>query len=122
MESNRRWRIGVLAQLLEKLEGTPVGDGTLLDNSLVVYSSEFSNAATHSARDLPILVAGSAGGRFEQGQFIDYNTESGTAYSTRASTHNLWTSVLNAFGVPVDHFGNGDAYVEGPLEGFVPSV
>lgn len=122
METNRRWRIGVLAQLLEKLEATPVGDGTLLDNSLVVYSSEFSNAATHSARDLPILVAGSAGGRFEQGQFIDYNTESGTAYATRASTHNLWTSVLNAFGVPVDHFGNGDAYVEGPLEGFVPSV
>lgn len=122
IESNRRWRIEVLAQLLQQLEETTVGDGTLLDKSLVVYSSEFSNAATHSARDLPILVAGSAGGRFEQGQFRDYNTESGTAYSTSASTHNLWTSVLNGFGVPVDHFGNDDAYVRGPLDGFAPSV
>jgi hypothetical protein len=120
MESNRRWRLETLERLLRGLEETTVGEGTLLDQSLVVYSSEFSNAATHSARDLPIITAGSAGGRFETGRFLEYNTESGTRYATQASTHNLWTSVLQAFGVAVDHFGNGDAYVEGPLERFVP--
>lgn len=120
IESNRRWRIGVLERLLRGLEETVIGDGTLLDRSLVLYSSEFSDAAVHSARDVPILVAGSAGGRFETGRFVEYNEETGRAYSTRASTHNLYTSILNAFDVDIAHFGNGDAYVEGALERFVP--
>ncbi len=120
MENNRRWRMGVLERLLRGLEGTVIGDGTLLDRSLVLYSSEFSNAAVHSARDVPILVAGSAGGRFETGRFIEYNEETGRSYATRASTHNLYTSILQAFGVDIAHFGNEDAYVEGPLERFVP--
>jgi hypothetical protein len=112
-----------MAQLLEGLDDPNFleGDGTLLDNSLVLYTSEFRNGSIHTAWNMPVLLAGSAGGALSTGRFIDYNqhgaAEGTLQYETSESTHNLFTSILQALGQDDQHFGNGDASHQGPLPG-----
>ncbi len=55
------------AQFVETLDAVPEGDGTLLDNCLVMAHSETAEANTHSVMGLPIMVAGKAGGRMRSG-------------------------------------------------------
>jgi len=50
------------AYLLEKLKATPEGSGNLLDNSCILLGSDCGDGATHSAFDVPIIVAGGGGG------------------------------------------------------------
>ncbi len=123
---NRRWRMSLVARLLEGLDDPdfPEGDGTLLDNSLLLYTSEFSNGSRHAARNVPVLLAGSAGGVLETGRFITYNDHAQAdpdtlQYSSEESVHNLYTSVLQAFGEEDAHFGNDDAAHQGPLPGLL---
>ncbi|MCA9650515.1 MAG: DUF1552 domain-containing protein [Myxococcales bacterium] len=123
---NRRWRMSLVAQLLAGLDDPdfPEGDGTLLDNSLLLFTSEFSNASRHSGWNLPVLLAGSAGGVIQTDRFITYNQAAATnpdtlQYSSNESVHNLYTSILQAFGEADTHFGNGDAEHQGPLPGLV---
>ncbi|MEM9453177.1 MAG: DUF1552 domain-containing protein [Myxococcota bacterium] len=123
---NRRWRMSLVARLLEGLDDPdfPEGDGTLLDNSLLLCTSEFSNGSRHSGWNLPVLLAGSAGGAIETGRFVTYNQAAQAdpntlQYDSQESVHNLYTSILQALGEGDDHFGNGDAAHQGPLPGLV---
>ena len=59
-----------LASLLKKMDAVKEGDGTLLDHSLVLATSESNFAKVHSVDALPILVAGKAGGKWASGQHI----------------------------------------------------
>ncbi len=118
---NRQWRIGLLARFCAGMKATPEGNGTMLDNSLALWNSEFSAGNDHSVSDLPILLAGKAGGYFKTGRHLDYNVKAVGApttsqYQSTASTHNLFTSILNAFGYADSHSGTtGHAYVTGAL-------
>jgi len=56
-----------LAYLLERLRDVPDGDGTLLDNCAVMAASDVNEALSHGWVDMPILVAGGAGGRLKRG-------------------------------------------------------
>ena len=117
---NRRWRMSVVARIIEALDDPTFleGDRTMLDNSLLLFTSEFSNASKHHARNVPVLLAGSAGGYFRTGRFVTYDqhAEDGSGeYRSDESTHNLYTSILQAMGEPDTHFGNDQAQHEGPL-------
>ena len=57
------YHVQVLGSLLEKLRNTPDGDGTLLDNSMIVYGGGIGNGNLHEHTNLPCLVAGGGGGR-----------------------------------------------------------
>ncbi len=74
MQINRRWRMSLVGRILQGLDEIPEGTGTMLDNSLLLATSEFSSGVLHSARDMPILLAGSAGGYFRTGRHLDFNT------------------------------------------------
>ncbi|MCH9685560.1 MAG: DUF1552 domain-containing protein [Deltaproteobacteria bacterium] len=124
--ANRRWRMSLVAQILEGLDDPNFaeGDATILDNSLLLFTSEFSNGVRHTAWNQPVLLAGSAGGVIETGRFITYNQHAQSnpdslEYQSAESIHNLYTSVLQAFGESDTHFGNGAADHEGPLPGLV---
>src|SRR5262249_45492671 len=54
--ANRNWRMEMLGRLLEGLKSSPEGSGTLLDNSIVLFTSEFGCAGGHSPRDVPVLL------------------------------------------------------------------
>jgi hypothetical protein len=123
MKENRQWRFGLVKRLLDGLASPAFmeGNNTMLDNSLVYCTSEFSRGETHNARDTLCLLAGSAGGYFTTGRYINYNTlwaqnPNTLDYSTNASTNNLFISFLNAFGEADTTFGAMQhAYRGGPL-------
>ncbi len=56
------------AELGESLRTTAEGDGNLLDNTLILGTSEHANAASHNGNDFPLLFMGRAGGAFNAGQ------------------------------------------------------
>jgi hypothetical protein len=119
---NRRWRMEATARIVAGLAETAEGEGTMLDNSLLLYTSEFSNGSAHSATNQPIMLAGSAGGAFRTGRHINYNmhdtpTEWSSDYETTESLQNLFTSILHAFGGSDEHFGNDQCEHRGPLPG-----
>ncbi len=125
MLDNRRWRMGLFARILAGLDDPTFaeGDRTILDNSLLYYTSEF-RGANHIASNVMALLAGSAGGSLETGKFIDYNkyADQGVAtfdYESKESIHNLYTTFLHALGENDAHFGNANARHEGPLPGLV---
>ena len=65
MKSMEAW-----ATFVETLDAIPAGDGTLLDNCLVMAHSETSEANTHSVVGLPLMIAGKAGGRMRTGLHV----------------------------------------------------
>lgn len=119
MLENRQWRIGLMAQLLDGLDdpGFLEGDRTILDNSAVLWTSEFREPANHVSSNAQVLLAGSAGGYFQTGRFLDYNIHGPDTlqYESNESTHNLFTSLLQAMGESDEHFGSDDAAHQGPL-------
>ena len=64
------------ARFVEVLGSVREGDGTLLDNSVVLCHSETSDANSHSVTGLPIMLAGTAGGRIKNGLHIRGSGES----------------------------------------------
>lgn len=120
---NRRWRIGLMALILEGLDDPTFleGDRTILDNSLVLWTSEFREPANHVSSNAEVLLAGSAGGVLPTGKFIDYNKlkddPTGLPYETDESTHNLFVTVLQAMGESDTSFGSSHADHQGPLPG-----
>lgn len=123
MLKNRQWRMGLLARLLDGLAGTPEGSGqSMLDNSVILAISEFSCGADHSVADLPILLAGKAGGKLRTGRHINYNLKAASnpttrEYETKTSISNLFTSLLNLFDYDDTHFGSDHTWTKGPLTG-----
>jgi len=126
MLDNRRWRMSLVAQLLAGLDDPafPEGDGTMLDNSLMLYTSEFSEPSGHISFNQPVLLAGSAGGYFRTGRHLDYNRAAAAdpdtlSYDSEQSIHNLFTSILQAFGGTDERFGSAHAPRTGSLPGLV---
>lgn len=100
-----RWHIEQYGYLLRKLRGMKEGDGTVLDNSMVLFGAGLRDGDAHSPHNLPIVLGGRGGGRIATGQHLVYERDSALA--------NLYISMLDAFGAPVDRFADST----GPLRG-----
>jgi hypothetical protein len=105
MTAVSRWTSEKVARLVNGLEAVPEGDGTALDNSLVVWSNE-NASGVHTLGPLPVVMVGRAGGRLKQGGLIDAGEQ---------PHQRLGTSVLRLMGV--DAAGFGDQPECGPIEG-----
>ena len=84
------------AGLLRRMKSVPEGDGTLLDNSAVVLLSTMSHGASHGWKSIPVVVAGSCGGRLSTGRYID---------AGRVEHNKLLGTLAYAMGYPVETFG-----------------
>lgn len=94
-----RYHIQQLAYILEKMDSTPDGDGaTLLDNTVLIYGAGISDGNRHNHDNLPVLVAGGAGGRIKPGRHIEY------PFNTPMC--NLFLSVLDMVGLKEERFGD----------------
>jgi hypothetical protein len=100
-----RWYSTMLDHLLTKLNSVQEGSGTMLDNTVVVWASEFSDSNGHNSNRLMWLLAGNANGYFRQGRVIDAGGK---------SLNDFHTSLGKAFGLSDNAFGN-PAYCDGPL-------
>lgn len=93
------WEVEQLSYLLQELKRRQDPDGTpLLDNTVVFFSSEIEDGNSHSHRNMPILLAGKAGGALRPGRHIRYEREQ--------KVGDLFISLLQASGVQVSSFGD----------------
>jgi len=110
-----RWTMRQYTLLLDLLDSYEEGDGTVLDNSAVVFTNSLSDGYIHSQGDLPFIVAGSAGGVLKRGQYFEVSAQG-------SPTNLFWTSILNAVGVrdgdgaPVQSFGDMNFGQPGQLD------
>ena len=92
------YHVSFLGYLAAKMQATPEGDGTLLDQSLLMYGGGMGDGNLHRHNDLPCVLLGNLGGRLKTGQHVAY--PSGTPMT------NLLVSLLDKIGVPVDAIGD----------------
>jgi len=103
----RTFHVELIANLAMKLDAVPEGDGTMLDNTVIVYTSD--NAAKHHSvgLDWPMLVIGNLGGRLRNGgRYIAY-----PGYGRSNHRHticNWFTTLCHLAGYPQDLFGQPD--------------
>ena len=93
-----QFHIGLFGRFLGQLKATPDGDGTMLDNSLIVYGSGLGDGNRHTHENLPILVAGRGGGSVKSGRHIAYTSETPVA--------NLYMTLLDRAGVHPGSIGD----------------
>jgi len=98
-----------LAYLMNALRARPDGDGTLLDNTLIVLFSEMGDSNLHNHENMPFILAGGAGGALSTGRYLDFPKEPHSK---------LLVSIANAMDVPVTRFGFAEMG-EGGLPGLL---
>ena len=98
-----KYMMSDLNYLIERLDTIQEGDGTLLDNSLVLATSDVSYGRTHQIDELPILLFGNAGGRIQNG--IHYRSY------TKENASLIPYSCMTALDVVTGTFGAGEAAV-----------
>jgi hypothetical protein len=64
------YHLSLFGDFVEKLRTTPDGEGSLLDHSLVMYGSGMGNGDKHDQNMVPIVLAGTAGGRLQGGRHV----------------------------------------------------
>jgi hypothetical protein len=104
----RTWYAEQLAYLLGKLDSVPEGDGTMLDNTLVVLGSEISRGNSHSHMEAPFILAGGAN-TLAMGRNLDFSNG-----GTDVPHNNLLVAMLNVMGSSATTFGD-PAYCNRPL-------
>lgn len=66
------WYAEPFAYLLKKLDSIPEGDGTVLDNTLVLWGNELGKGNSHTRREVPFVLAGKAGGILRTGRYVQF--------------------------------------------------
>lgn len=85
------------AKLLAKLKAVPEGNGTMLDNTVVLWANHMGNGGAHNVNDLPWIVAGKGGGYFKTGRYIRKNRE---------PTNGVLKALCSAMNVDPSGFGD----------------
>lgn len=90
--------VKTFAYLIDRLDKTPDGDGSLLDHSLILYGSSISDGNAHTHHDLPLVLVGGGAGQVKTGRHIRYAPET--------PMNNLLVSMLDKSGVPAEKLGD----------------
>ncbi|MEM7263418.1 MAG: hypothetical protein AAF488_15620 [Planctomycetota bacterium] len=98
----RRFHFDLIARLATKLESIPEGDGTMLDNTVIVYMSDAAEGHHSRCWEWPFVLLGDAGGRIQAGRYVDYP---GYAQLGHRTISNLYTTLLQLAGSREEHFG-----------------
>lgn len=98
MAKINEFHVSLFAEFLRKLQETPEGDGSLLDQSLFLYGSGIGNPNIHDHTNLPVIVAGGAAGGMKGNRHIRYEKPVPLA--------NLHLTLLDKVGVRLDSFAD----------------
>ena len=114
----RRTCLEQLAKFIRRLESVPEGDGTMMDNTLIVYLSDSAEGHHPVCQEWPFILIGDLGGRLKLGnRYLRYPWYGNNGHRTIA---NLYLSLLHSVGEErktfgVADFGLGDLDQTGPL-------
>lgn len=93
---------GQFAYLAERLQSMPEGEGTVLDNTCLLFMSNMWSGSRHDSSRVPVLTLGNLGGTLESGRVLDY-------YDSAADQRrlcSLYLSLMDRMGVELDSFGD----------------
>ena len=102
------FHVSLFAEYLKKLQDTPEGNGSLLDNVAILYGSGIGDPNVHDHTDLPIIVAGGASGGMKGNRHIRYDKPTPLA--------NLHLTLLDKVGVKIDKFGDSTGTINNLFE------
>jgi hypothetical protein len=100
--------------LLDRLAAFTTPTGSLLDEGATVWLNDLSDGPPHGSRDVPWVVAGSAGGKLNTGQFLDGDWTINKIHNTIGAA----VGMTNATGQPLDDFGDA-GYETGHIPGML---
>jgi hypothetical protein len=102
-----RFVMGNYSQFLQRLAAIPEGDSTVLGNSCIMATSELADGTGHSYNEMPLILAGNAGGRMQTDQHI--------RSTNRDNTSKVLLSCMRAVGHDAASFGKDAGYTEDSL-------
>jgi hypothetical protein len=112
----RKFHIGLVAGLAKQLAAIPEGDGSMLDNTLIVYTSDFADAHHSNGKNWPFVLVGGANMKLRTGRYVEFP---GYGHPGFRSINALYCTFLHAAGAPKNHFnldgGQRELDVHGPL-------
>jgi hypothetical protein len=91
----RQYNCEMLVKLMKALEAIPEGMGSMMDNTLIVYSSNNGKEQHTDGSNWPFVLLGNGGGRFKTGQYT---------HVKERPINDLYTTFLRGVGAPVDRF------------------
>jgi hypothetical protein len=100
-----KFHVDQFAYLVGKLKAVREGEGTLLDNSMIVYGSGIEDGSMHTHTAVPTLMAGKGGGTIKTGRHLRYPKET--------PLNNLWLALLDRVGIRTDKLGDSTGVLEG---------
>ncbi len=92
----RQYNSRMLVKLMQELEKVPEGSGTMMDSTLIVYTSNNADSQHASGKNWPVMLLGNCDGAFKTGRF--------TQLDGKRPINALYTSILRASGVQSDRF------------------
>ncbi len=107
------WYTELFAEMVRKMKAIDEGGSTLLDNSVILYTSYMADGG-HGTRDYPVVLAGRAGGILKTGQHL--------AYRERTPMSNLFVELLNVMDVPTESFGDSHTAEKRAHDGRLPGL
>jgi hypothetical protein len=99
------WHASQLAYMLGKMKAIKEGESTLLDNSMVLFGAGMRDGNAHNPRNLPVVLAGRAGGTLATGRHL--------VYEKNTPLCNLYVSMLKRMGTPVETFSDSTGELAG---------
>ena len=103
-----RFHLSQYAYLAQKLDGMKEGEGTVLDNSCLMFLSNMWIGRKHDNFRLPVVLAGGLGGTLQTGRPLNYLNES----EDSRKMCSLYLSLMDRFGIQLEQFGDGQTRLE----------
>ncbi len=102
----RKHHAKLIVDLAKKLQAMPEGSGNMLDNTMIVYMSDAANKHHADNHQWPFIVVGGCANKLNiAGRYIQFPEYGATNHHTIG---NWYTTILNAFGNRIEHYGNLD--------------
>lgn len=102
------FHLSQLTYLATKLDSMKEGEGTVLDNSCLMFLSNMWAGRKHDNRRLPLVLAGGLGGTLETGRTLNYLNEK----DENRKMCSLYLSIMDRMGVKLDKFGDSTTRLE----------
>jgi len=104
-----RYYCSQLAYLAGRLDAMPEGEGSVLDNSCLMFISNMWSGSKHDSTKVPVLLAGSLGGTLQTGRVLDYAGQ-GDDHRKLCS---LYLTLMDRMGAKLDRFGDAETRLAG---------
>jgi hypothetical protein len=107
------WYTQLFAEVVAKLKAIDEGGSTLLDNSMILYTSYMADGG-HGREDYPVLLAGRAGGTLKTGRHL--------RFKEKTPMSNLYLEMLTRMGAKIDRFGESHTSEHRSYDGRLPGL